>query len=54
MCAKSETLVLGYDMTDGKDLSCLQVSKIVDDKLTIINIFYGQEAENMYKKITEE
>ena len=52
MCAKSETLLIGYDMSDGKDLSCLQVSKVINGKILVTNVFYGNEAEEEYKKLT--
>lgn len=52
MLEKSETLLIGFDCTNDRDLSCLAVSKITGDKLTVTKLFYGQEAEEMYNKLT--
>lgn len=52
MLKKSETLVIGYDMTDGLDMSALAISRVENSKLTVVNIFYGEEADSMYNQLT--
>ena len=47
----SETLILGIDISGGKDISCVQVGKVRGNSSEIINTFYGEEAEWMYQRL---
>lgn len=38
-------------MAKGNDLSCLTVTRYADDKIYVLNSFYGKEAEQLYKKL---
>lgn len=53
---KNELLTIGYDFTDGEDTPVLTVGrmKIENGKLAteILNYFYGEEAEEIHKKLT--
>lgn len=50
---KSETLILGFDSSkDGKEVA-LSVSKYNGSTLTSLNIFHGEEALDLYKKLIE-
>jgi len=51
MPGKSETFLIGFDLSNGADISCLQVSKVINGKITVTNIYYGEEAENMCNKL---
>ena len=44
----SETLILGVDISGGKDISCIQVVKQFGNTREIINTVYGEEAEKTY------
>lgn len=53
----SETLmvgidVVGIDVPNGEDLSVMQVERVEGNKINYINSFYGQEAEEMYERLT--
>ena len=50
----NETLILGVDMSGGKDISCLLVCKKKDGIMRIINSFYGEEAEKMHSMLTKK
>lgn len=52
MLSQSETLIIGFDAADGRDISCLTVLRWADTKLLVANTFYGKEAEEMYKHLT--
>ena len=53
---KNELLTINYGFTDGEDVTLLTVgkTKIENGKLVtkILNHFYGEEAEEIYKKLT--
>jgi len=51
MPIRSETLLVSYDSTNGKDLSCLQISKVENGKLLVTNIYFGEEADNLFKQL---
>lgn len=53
MLAKSDTFLLGYDSEHGTDISCLAIMKVIDGKLTVTKMLYGEEADNVYKKLEE-
>ena len=48
----SETLIIGVDISAGKDVSMLQVARYSKGISTIINTFVGKEAEDMYDQLT--
>lgn len=48
----SETLVLGVDISGGKDISCIQIARVNGNSHEIINTLYGEEAEQTYDIIT--
>lgn len=50
---ESASLLIGYDNTNGLDNTVLIVGqKGVGQAVTIINAFQGEEAEELYKKLT--
>lgn len=50
----SESFTIGYDQADGTDTACLTVVKrLSKDRLTVANTFFGEEAAELYKKLTE-
>jgi len=48
----SETLVLGVDISAGKDISCIQIARTNGISREIINTLYGEEAEQTYDILT--
>lgn len=48
----SERYSIGVDISDDKDLSVLMVSRIDGAKMSIVNVFTGEEAEWMYERLT--
>ena len=51
---KSGYFKVGYDFSNDKDLSCLVVIEKKGRGYSIINTFYGKEAENLYKTLIEK
>ena len=50
--ATTETLLVGFDYTHGKDKSVLIVGKkTAGVAVEIINAFQGQEAEELYQRL---
>lgn len=47
----SKCLLIGVDISDGKDMSALQVSERVGQGMVVRNTFYGEEAEWMYDRL---
>lgn len=45
----SDTLLIGYDFSHGKDISVVIVGRGTADT---INALYGQEAEELYERLT--
>lgn len=45
-------LIIGYDFSNGRAINALTVGKQNNDKVEIINIFYGGEASDIYQKLT--
>ena len=45
-------LVLGYSPATEKDVACLMVLYRSLIQVQVVNSFYGQEAEELYKKLT--
>lgn len=49
----TESLIIGYDNTNGKDHTVLVVGrKRMNQTVEIINAFQDEEAEELYKKLT--
>lgn len=48
----SDPLVIGFDMSNGQDVSCLIVSRYDGMVMTVINEFYGEDAAALYLKLT--
>jgi len=44
----SETLILGVDISGGKDISCIQIVRVIGNTRKVINTIYGEEAEKTY------
>lgn len=44
----SETLILGIDISGGKDISCIQIARQKGNAREIVNTLYGEEAEQTY------
>lgn len=54
MCI-TESLLIGFDSTNGEDNTVLIVSrKRPNESVEIINAFQGEEAEELYKKLVEK
>lgn len=49
----SETLIIGIDLSNGNDLSAVQVSQRVGNSYKVINSFYGEEAEWMAGRLID-
>ena len=48
----NDTLLIGYDFTNGKDTGVLIVGrKTPGEAIDIVNAFQGQEAEELYKRL---
>jgi hypothetical protein len=51
----SESFLIGYDKSDGRDYSCLTVVKRVSkERLIVVNTLFGKEADEMYEKLVTE
>ena len=51
MC-ENNRLIIGYDKGYGKELSALVIIKEDNDKLYLINMFKGIEADELHNKLT--
>ena len=49
---KSETLLVGYDSSNGVDVSALSVTRWSGGKMIHIKTLLGKEAEDMYDQLT--
>lgn len=49
----SEVLSVAYDSGD-EDISCLVVAKKSHDKFTVLNEFYGAEADKLYHELVKQ
>jgi len=52
MGSQSDSLIIGYDLSNGTDYSCLVVSRYINGVVTVVNIFYGEEADVEYRRLT--
>lgn len=48
----SETLIIGFDSSNGECISALSVARADGHIVTYLNTLYGKEAEEMYLKLT--
>lgn len=48
----TDSLIIGFDFTDGEDTTILIVGKHKNSKMEIVNAFQGQEASELYEKLT--
>lgn len=47
-------LIIGCDMANGNMVSTLTVAKTDGKNITLINSFYGEEANDLYQKLTSK
>lgn len=53
MFLATDSLIIGFDFSHGKDVGVLIVGrKLLDQSIEIINAFQGKEAEELYEKLT--
>lgn len=45
------TLVIGFDHTEGSDLTCLTIGRMEGPEYHMIKALWGSEAEKMYHKL---
>ena len=50
----SESLMIGYDSNSGTDISALSVVRLQGTKRTVLNTFFGEEADWMYDYLTND
>lgn len=51
----TDSILVGFDDTDGKDKCVLIVGRKTQEKVVaIINAFQGKEARELWKKLTEK
>lgn len=50
----SESYIIGVDISENRDLSVLMVSRLDQNKMTIVHTFNGSEAEEMYERLTNQ
>lgn len=49
-----DSLVIGYDNSNGKDHTCLVVGRKSGRGIIITNEFFDEEAEEIYNKLTNK
>ncbi len=47
-------LAIGYDRSETSDISTLVVVRIRGGQVYVVKSVYGEEAERIYKELTEE
>lgn len=47
----NECLLVSVDFTKGEDVGILLVGRQKNGKIDIVNVFQGQEAANIYRKL---
>ena len=50
----TDSILVGFDDTDGTDECILVVGRKTPGVVTIINAFQGEEARKLYRKLTEK
>lgn len=48
----TDSVIVSWDLSRGKDESILLVGKQVDGRVEIVNAFQGEEAYELYRKLT--
>lgn len=48
----TDSVIVSWDLSHGKDVGVLLVGKQVDGRVEIINAFQGEEAYELYRKLT--
>ena len=48
-----DKLIVGYDLSDDKDHTCLIVCRHMKNGYLLLNNYYDEEANKLYKKLTE-
>lgn len=48
-----DKLIVGYDLSDDKDHTCLIVCRQMKNGYLLLNNYYDEEANELYKKLTE-
>ena len=51
---KKENYIIGIDVSDGKAESVLTVGRLNGANMAIIKYFRGEEAEEMYERLTDQ
>lgn len=54
MLKVSETLVLGIDISGGKDISRVQVTRVIGNTCKVVNTFYGEKADEIYDSLIKQ
>ncbi len=49
-----DSLAIGYDRSEQNDISTLTVVRVRAGSVCVIKSVYGEEAERIYKELTEE
>lgn len=49
-----DTLTIGYDCSEQNDIPTLTVVRVRAGRVCVIKSVYGDEAERIYKELTEE
>lgn len=48
----TDSVIVSWDLSHGKDVGVLLVGKQVNGRVEIINAFQGEEAYELYRKLT--
>lgn len=48
----TDSVIVSWDLSHGKDVGVLLVGKQVDGRVEIVNAFQGEEAYELYRKLT--
>lgn len=48
----TDSVIVSWDLSHGKDVGILLVGKQVNGRVEIINAFLGEEAYELYRKLT--
>ena len=52
MLSSEDLLVIGFDNAPNGDCAALSVARIRNNKIEIINMFYDEDAIEMYERLT--
>lgn len=48
----TDSVIVSWDLSHGKDVGVLLVGKQVNGRVEIVNAFQGEEAYELYRKLT--